>query len=225
MADKRITQLNPLSNPAGEDLFAVVDVDAQETKKTTYADLTSSLQQDIVNPITGSLVNTTYGLFNQTGSYTGVSASVAESSIVGGGVGVLTVPANSFKQGDAYYLLVEGTCNFHNNDTLDIKVKTDSIALTDTGAFTIAAATNSHYKLDINFSIHNIGPAGQAIIISAGTFMYTKNASTSFEGVNFGTENSTTFDTTIDNILDITAQFSSNLNVLTSRIITLTKMF
>jgi len=216
MPDKRITQLNPLSNPAGEDLFAVVDIDAQETKKTTFADLTGSLQQQ------GAVA---YGLFNQTSSFTPISKSVAETSIINGGVGTLSVPANGFRVGDAYQLVVEGTCTFNNNDTLDIKVKTDGDILTDTGAFTIAGATNKRWKLDINFSIHNTGSAGEAIIVSAGTFMYTKNAATTFEGVNFGTENSSSFDTTVDNTLELTVQFSSNLNVLTTRIFTLHKIY
>ena len=216
MPDKRITQLNPLSNPAGEDLFAVVDIDAQETKKTTFADLTGSLQQQ------GAVA---YGLFNQTASFTPISKSVAETSIINGGVGTLSVPANGFRVGDAYQLVAEGTCTFNNNDTLDIKVKTDGDILTDTGAFTIAGATNKRWKLDINFSIYNTGSAGEAIIVSAGTFMYTKNAATTFEGVNFGTENSSSFDTTVDNTLELTVQFSSNLNVLTTRIFTLHKIY
>jgi len=216
MPDKRITQLNPLSNPAGEDLFAVVDVDAQETKKTTFADLTGSLQQQ------GAVA---YGLFNQTASFTPISASVAKTSIINGGVGTLSVPANGFKVGDAFQLVAEGTCNFNNNDTLDIHVESDGTALTDSGPFTIANATNKRWKLDINFSIHAIGAAGSAKIVSAGTFMYTKDAATTFEGVNFGTENSSSFDTTIDNTLEVTGQFSSNLNVLTTRIFTLHKIY
>lgn len=216
MPDKRITQLNPLSNPAGEDLFAVVDVDAQETKKTTFADLTGSLQQQ------GAV---TYGLYNQTGSITAISQSTAETSIINGGVGTLSVPANAFRVGDAYEVVMTGIGTFNNNDTLDIKVKTDSTVLTDTGAFTITNAGNTRWKLNINFSIHATGSAGTARIVSAGTFMYTQDAATSFVGKNFGTENTSSFDTTIDNTLDITAQFSSNLNVLTSRIFTLHKIY
>lgn len=216
MADKRITQLNSLTNPANDDVFAIVDVDAQETKQTTYGNLVAAIQQDR---------SVTYGLFNQTASIVAISASTAETSLINGGVGTLSVPANAFQVGDAYQLVAEGTCTFHNNDTFDIKVKSNSNILTDTGDFIIAGATNKRWKLDINFSIHNTGSAGEAIIASAGTFMYTKDAGTTFEGINFGTENSSSFNTTIDNILEITGQFSSTLNVLTSRIFTLHKIF
>ena len=216
MPDKRITQLNPLSNPAGEDLFAVVDVDAQETKKTTYADLTGSLSQDII---------TTYGLYNQTGSSIPITGSTAETSLIGGGVGTLSVPANGFTKGDAYHAIITGICHFHNNDTVRIKVKTDTQILADTGDVTLTGAIDRRYKLEIFFSIDEVGTAGNAIIFTAGTFMYTKDAANDFQGINFGTENSTTFDTTTDNTLEVTAQFNNAQNGIYSRIFTLTKTF
>jgi len=174
---------------------------------------------------TGSLVNTSYGLFNQTGSLLAVSASVAEHSLINGGIGTLSVPANGFSQGDAYHLVMTGVANFKNNDTLDIKIKTGATVLTDTGAFTITNAGDSRWRLDVNFSIHNIGPAGTARIVSSGIFTYTQNAGNAFVGKNFGTENSGSFDTTIDNTLDITAQFSSTNNTMTSRLFTLHKVY
>jgi hypothetical protein len=184
------------------------------------------LSESFITPSqTGSLVNTTYGLFNQTGSLIAVTASTAESSLINGGVGILSVPANGFTQGDAYHAVMSGVGTFKNNDTLDIKVKTDSTVLTDTGAFTIANAGNARWRLDINFSIHDIGGAGTARIVSSGIFTYTKDAGDAFQAINFGTENSSSFDTTIDNTLDITAQFDSTDNSITSRLFTLTKIY
>ena len=184
------------------------------------------LSESFITPSqTGSLVNTSYGLYNQTGSYTGVSASIAESSIIGGGVGTLSVPANGFRQGDAYHVVLTGNCTFHNNDNLRIRVKADSVSLIDTGDFTVAGAANKTWKMDVHFSIHEIGGAGTAKIVSAGTFMYTKDASTDFQGVNFNTENSSSFDTTIDNQLSVTAQFNHGDNILTTQIFTLHKIY
>ena len=216
MPDKRITQLNPLSNPDGEDLFAVVDVDAQETKKTTYADLTGSLRQDIVS---------TYGLFNQTGSSTPITGSTAETSLIGGGVGTLSVPANGFTKGDAYHAILTGVSHFHNNDTIRIRIKADSQILADTGNITLTGAIDRRWKMEIYFSIREIGAAGVASILTAGTFMYTKDASDDFQGINFGTENNTTFNTTIDNTLEVTAQFNNVQNGIYSSIFTLNKTY
>jgi hypothetical protein len=39
MADKRISQLDPLSTASSNDLFAIVDINVDETKKITVADL------------------------------------------------------------------------------------------------------------------------------------------------------------------------------------------
>lgn len=52
MADKKITELPELKNIASNDLFAVVDQSATETKKVSFSSLTNSL--------TGSLVQSAY---------------------------------------------------------------------------------------------------------------------------------------------------------------------
>jgi uncharacterized protein (DUF697 family) len=73
----------------------------------------------------------------------------------------------------------------------------------------MAGTTNRHWKLEVYFTVRTIGAAGVASIATGGTFMYTKNASNNFEGTNFSTENTTTFDTTISNTLSITAQWGT----------------
>ena len=52
MADKRITQLNEVTRATGSDVFALVN--EAETRKITYANLTSSLNSDIIAANTGS---------------------------------------------------------------------------------------------------------------------------------------------------------------------------
>lgn len=58
MADKRITQLELLTDPKGPDAFAIVDVSVPETKQVTYGQLTASIQGDLVDVSTGSLLIT-----------------------------------------------------------------------------------------------------------------------------------------------------------------------
>ena len=253
MADKKITELNALTTPVGEDLFAVVDIDANETKKTTYADLTSSLQEDIVNPSTGSLLVTssivgnsmeftkgdgsnyfldlsgipsTYGLFNQTSDSSPITGSTSESSLIGSGVGTLSVPAGGFSEGDAYHAIFTGVSHFHNNDTLRIRIKnTSGVSLADTGDITLTGAINRRWKLEIFFTIRSTGSAGNASIVTAGTFTYTKDAANDLQGINFATENNTTFYTNSSNTLEVTAQFNNAQNGIYSKIFTLTKTY
>ena len=56
MADKRITQLNEVTRATGSDVFALVN--EAETRKITYANLTSSLNSDILAANTGSFMIT-----------------------------------------------------------------------------------------------------------------------------------------------------------------------
>jgi hypothetical protein len=88
-------------------------------------------------------------------------------------------------------------------------------------------ATNKHWKLDINFTIRQLGAATVASIASGGLFSYTKNAGFNFEGVNFSVVNSTTFDTTISNTLVVTAEWNTNDvgNSIYTEIFTLNKTY
>jgi hypothetical protein len=72
-----------------------------------------------------------------------------------------------------------------------------------------------------------LGGSGTAKIATAGTFMYTKDASNAFEGTNFSTETSTGFDTTVDNRLVVTAQWGSadTRDIIYSEIFTLNKTY
>ena len=179
---------------------------------------------------TGSFVTTSslplnYGLFNQTGSSTPISASTSELSLIGGGVGNLTVPANTFKKGDAYHVILTGHGTFSNNNTLQIKIKAGTVILADTGLLTLSGTNNKHWKLEIFFTINNIGSTGIASISTGGNFAYTSDSSDKYNGINFSTENNTTFDTTISNILNITGQFNTLNNIIYSNICTLVKTF
>ena len=87
--------------------------------------------------------------------------------------------------------------------------------------------TNKIFELAIDFTVTKIGTAGVAEIFSNGLFTYNKDASNAIEGVNIGTINNTTFNTTIANTLSITAEWltSNVLNTIRSQNFTLTKTY
>lgn len=61
MADKKITELPELIDIASNDLFAVVDLSATETKKVSFDSLTNSLTGSFITPAqTGSFVQSAY---------------------------------------------------------------------------------------------------------------------------------------------------------------------
>lgn len=212
MPNLPISQL-PQSNPLdGTELFAIV-----QNGVTKHVPLSS-----IVTSLTSN-----YGLYNQTGSSTPITNTTSELSLLDGGVGSLTVPANGFKKGDAYHAVLTGHLTAVNNNTIEIRVKAGSVLLADTGIITLAGTTDKDWELEIYFSINEIGGAGVAAIGTGGSFNYTKNAGGSTEGAIFSLVNNTTFDTTISNTLSITAQWgaASTGNIIFSEICTLNKTF
>jgi len=68
---------------------------------------------------------------------------------------------------------------------------------------------NDVWSLNIDFTIRQIGTAGVASIVSLGSFHYTKTNNASVQGFGFNVVNNTTFNTTISNTLDVTAQWGS----------------
>jgi hypothetical protein len=213
MPNLPISQLPAASLPLqGDELFATV-----QGGITKYSTLSS------IKYVPGN----SYGLFNQTGASTPVTNTITETSLLGNGVGTLSIPANGFNIGDAFHAISTGHISAVNNHTLRIRIKAGSILLADTGEITMSTATSRHWKLEIFFSINNIGAAGVASISTGGTFMYVKNASVAFEGSNFSTENNNTFDTTINNTLAVTAQWNNanSGDSIYSDIFTLTKTY
>lgn len=168
-----------------------------------------------------------YGLFSQIVSSTPVTATTVPGSLIGTGVGTLSVPANAFQVGDSFRAVFEGHISAKNNDTLRIVVKTGSVILADTGAITMPGITNRHWSLWIDFTIRTTGIATVASIASGGQFTYMKNASNAFEGSVFSIINNTTFNTTVSNTLEVTAEWggNSNLNSIYSEVFTLYKTY
>jgi hypothetical protein len=212
MPNLPISQLPAAGTLTGTELFATVQDGI--TKQTTLNSLYTSLSSN-------------YGLFNQTGSSTPVTNTTNELSLLDGGLGTLTVPANSFKKGDGYRLSMVGHISSKNNDTLRVRIKTGAVTLADTGVITMPQCTNQHWSLNVDFAIRETGSAGIASIASGGKFLYTKDASNAFEGDNFSIINSSSFDTTTSNTLSITAQWNASdpLNSIYSEIAVLNKTF
>ena len=192
---------------------------------TNYLTRDGSTGEVKVKTIPGSTV---YGLFTQTGTSVAVSATTVESTLINNGIGTITVPANGFQVGDSFNGVLIGHLSCVGTATLQIRIKTTTgVLLADTGVIAMNTATNKHWKLDVNFTIRQLGVASVGSIASGGLFSYTKNSGNNFEGVNFSIINNTTFDTTISNTLLITAEWNTNNagNSIYSEIFTLNKIY
>jgi hypothetical protein len=151
------------------------------------------------------------GLFAQTANSTPVTATTVETSLINGGVGSLSIPANGFAVGDSFHAGLSGVMDAANNQTIRIKVKAGSVILLDSGVQSLSnAIIDDIWTLSVDFTVRQIGAAGVASIASFGRFTYAKTNNASLEGFGMNIINSTTFDTTVSNTLDVTVQWGSN---------------
>lgn len=176
-------------------------------------------------PVSTRVLN--YGLFAQTSNSTPVTATTVAGSLLGTGIGSLSVPANTFLAGDSFTGNMSGIMSAKNNDTIIIRVLSGSVILAQSTPLVMPNITNQVWNLTLDFTIRTIGGVGVASIVSLGQMHILKLASGTQEGFGFNTINSTTFNTTINNTLSVTAQWSSNsaLNSIYTDIFVLTKIF
>lgn len=169
----------------------------------------------------------TGGLFAQTGNSTPVTATTATETLIDGGVGSLTVPANGFKVGDSFRVDMGGVMSAKNNDTLRIGLMSGAVNLSQSALMVMPGITNQVWHMSVNFTVRAIGAAGTAELVTLAQFHILKLASGTQEGFAWNTVNNTTFDTTTMNTLDIVGKWSSNsaLNSIYSDIFVLNKIY
>ena len=184
-----------------------------------------------LNPYYSNPLGYIRGLYTQTASSTPITNTTSELSLLDGGVGSLTVPANGFKIGDSFRVKMTGHIQCGNNEPLTIRIKAGpTVILASTGAINLQTTSGNvrHFSLDIEMVIRQLGAAGVASIATGGSFQYNRSgAGGSIEGTNFSIENNIDFNTTISNTLLITGQWTnaSAANSIFSEIFTLTKVY
>ena len=144
----------------------------------------------------------TSGLYAQTVQSATLTNTTTETSVVGTGVGSLSVPADAFVVGDSYHAKIGGVISAQNNDTITIRIKTGSTVLATTGLITLEAVTGMGWECELDFTVAAIGATGS--MCTNGNFAYNRDTG-SLEGFVF--QDVEAFDSTIANTLDITAEW------------------
>lgn len=172
---------------------------------------------------------TTYGLFAQINTVN--IGSQPESSLIGNGVGSLSIP--KILVGDSFNGIIGGIINNGVGQSVTIRIKsltgnTGSVVLAEFTASNIGVSNKEVWQLSFNFTIRKVGGMGDAEIITLGTFRIDHGASLE-EVFAFKNINNTTFDTTIINELVITFEWGNPqatppLNI-SSEIFILNKIF
>jgi len=159
------------------------------------------------------------GFYSQTSPVTVVSTAV-QTSIIGAGVGSLTVPANYFTTGMGFTYRTGGLFGALNNATIRFRL-TNSGTLFDSGLlqFSPAVASGRPWNCDVTFIY-----IGGTTMITNFNFQYNNNA----DARGFTAQNTnSTFNPTIINTLGFTAQWgaSSASNTITTNYGILTKIY
>jgi len=167
------------------------------TKSLEIYDLTTTSWK----PVSGSIGN-----YAQTANSATINTT-GEQSIVGTGVGSLSIPANIFAVGDSFHGKMGGLINATGGggrSEITIKVKTGTTILASTGVFDLDNATNQGWEVELDFTIAAIGATGT--ICTNGNFAYTKNNNRAVYGYIF--QDVQPIDTTASNTLDITVEWN-----------------
>lgn len=169
----------------------------------------------------------TNGLYAQTALGTLITDTIVETSLIGAGVGSLTVPANGFSVGDSFTAKICGPLSCANNETIHIRIKSNGVTIADAGVFSMKITTNKYFEITLDFTVTKIGAAGVAELFTNGQYSYNHNAAGEIAANNFALISNTTFDTTVPNVLSITAEWGSAkaANKIQSQNFVLTKIY
>jgi hypothetical protein len=195
----KISQYTAITSLSSDDLLDIsqdTGGGSYATKSISYADLLTQLQAAI-NP------NALFGLYAQTVVSSTVTNTTTETSIIGSGVGGLSVPADTFVVGDSYHGKVGGVISAQNGDDITVRIKTGATVLASTGLITLEAVTSLGWELELDFTIATIGATGE--ICTNGNFAYNRNTG-SLEGFVF--QDVQPIDTTVSNTLDVTVEWN-----------------
>lgn len=152
-----------------------------------------------------SFGSATAGNYSQTAQGTTINTT-GEQSLVGTGVGSLSIPADAFAVGDSFHAKIGGKINATGGggrSEIIIRIKTGTTILATTGVFDLDTATDQGWECELDFTIAAIGATGS--ICTNGNFAYTKDGSRQVYGYIF--QDVEAIDTTVSNTLDITAEW------------------
>jgi len=146
------------------------------------------------------------GLYAQTANGPTITTA-PEQSIIGTGVGGLTIPANGFSVGDSFHAKLGGFISATGGggrSEIIIKIKSGAIILATTGIFDLDTATNQGWEIELDFTVQSIGIAGS--VATNGNFAFVKDNDRKVSGYVF--QDTQPLNTSISNTLDVTCQFN-----------------
>lgn len=155
--------------------------------------------------------------FSQTQSVTVVN-TVAETTLIGAGIGTLTIPANAMAPGSSFSGVALGFHSASGNPSIRIRVYLNSTVILDTGTVTSGNSSNATWEFRGWVTCRTAGKTGT--IMAQGFYIESAGGTNLFGMVN---NNPITIDTTIAQTMNATVQWgtASNSNSITAAIVEL----
>lgn len=141
---------------------------------------------------------------------TSIANTVTETTIIGAGLGSLTGLANTIPVGSTTRITANGAITINATPTLTFRIYGGATSTTLLATFAITLSTlaaGSAWRLETCAVVKTIGAATTASVQLNSTFHV--NDSTSVNTYGNQTLNNTTFDTTVNNVFNVTAQWSA----------------
>ena len=164
--------------------------------------------------IRGSVINgSNGGVWSQIGDSTILQNSSVETSILGSGVGTLTIPRDTWIVGQSYKFVLSGRISTKaTNEPFQFWLKSGSTILTFASLFLeliTFGVEGKYFEINLQLTCRAIGGIGVAVLESQGRIDYVIDTNSALKTRMLDNKNFTTFDTTIDNTLDLTAKWTT----------------
>jgi hypothetical protein len=129
--------------------------------------------------------------------------------------------------GDSFRADFGGLLSAQIGEELQIVIRSNTVVLADSGLQTMGALTDAVWSLSVIFSIRQFGGTGVASIATFSNFSFVQQTNGNAQGFGFSNINSFNFDTTVDNTLEVTAQWDSSdpANSIYSDVFVLQKIY
>lgn len=167
-----------------------------------------------------------YNLYAGTEDSQKISNSIVETTLIPNGVGTLSVQADNFYVGNSFKASMSGELSSSNNQVFKIRIRVNGNIIFESEEKTISDLEKSLFNSNIDFTVRKDGVNGE--LAFTGNFGYTDINQGILQAVSgFGFYDIVTIDTTIENTLDITWQWSEAFesNSITTKIFTLNKTY
>jgi len=201
MANQQINQYTLERQSLGDDDF--FDIDYWNGSAFQTAKIKGSIIKSSTSP----------GIWSQTADGPLLANTTTETTIIGSGVGSLTIPADTWIKGQSYELRMWGEISAIVNDGMNFSINNGPTKIVDTGGVTFfdigVGGAMIPFEIIMSLTCREVGPPTTGKLQYSGQVNTRANSGGQFRSYGFNILNTANFDTTIDNVWNITGKWDN----------------